>query len=87
MYQIEIGSSKGPEHHKCKGSLEGDWIVFKCPICQDYERRINRTTGEMKVFNQRSFINHSGMHFPNIQEEVLNNMDLLANDAINTKKN
>jgi hypothetical protein len=87
MYEIEVGSSNSPEQHKCKASLEGDWIVFKCPICHDYERRINRTTREMKVFNQSSSINHSGMHFSNIQEEMFNNMDLLANDVINTRKN
>lgn len=35
------------DSHKCYSETEGDWIVFRCPVCEDYERRINIKTGEM----------------------------------------
>ena len=42
---IEIGH---PDSHKCQTSLDGNWVVFTCPLCEDYERRVNRVTGEVK---------------------------------------
>ncbi|HFA48865.1 MAG TPA: hypothetical protein ENJ95_07600 [Bacteroidetes bacterium] len=35
--------------HKCYSEQEGDWVVFRCPLCPDYERRIHSKTGEMKT--------------------------------------
>ena len=42
-------SSLSKTDHKCFSEKEGDWIVFRCPICTDYERRIHTKTGEMRT--------------------------------------
>ncbi len=34
--------------HRCYVEQEGDWMVFLCPACPDYERRIHSKTGEMQ---------------------------------------
>ena len=34
--------------HTCEGKREGDWIVFTCPHCPEYENRINFRTKERK---------------------------------------
>ncbi len=47
--------------HKCYGEMEGDWVVFRCPVCEDYERRVNFKTGEMKShYNEDNLIPHHG---------------------------
>jgi hypothetical protein len=43
-----INFSDNPKSHRCVGEIEGDEIIFRCPACLDYERRINLKTGEMK---------------------------------------
>jgi hypothetical protein len=50
------------DQHECNSVMEGDWVVFRCPICRDYERRINAVTGEMRVKNGSSTFRHSGLH-------------------------
>lgn len=82
MYEIEIRSSKGPRDHECNASKEGDWDVFRCPICKDYERRINRRTGEMKVSNPSALIRHSGFNLPNPQIEKWNSISTISGDPI-----
>jgi hypothetical protein len=62
--KIEFSSFSNNEQHKCESFRDGDWIVFRCPVCQDYERRINWRTGDTKVKNSVPDINHSGSYFP-----------------------
>ncbi len=51
--------------HTCITSREGEWVIFKCPICKDYERRMNLRTGEMKSkIGMTNTILHSGMMMP-----------------------
>jgi hypothetical protein len=50
------------DQHECDSVTEGDWIIFRCPICKDYERRINAVTGDMRVKNGSSTFRHSGLH-------------------------
>lgn len=52
------------EQHPCIGHNEGDWIIFTCPICKDYERRVNWKTGGVKVRRGGSKFNHFGSHAP-----------------------
>jgi hypothetical protein len=33
--------------HTCLGRQEGEWVVFTCPECKGFERRINFHTGKM----------------------------------------
>ena len=35
--------------HICEASSSGEWIVFTCPVCPGYERRVNKKTGEMET--------------------------------------
>jgi hypothetical protein len=51
------------DQHECDSVTEGDWIIFRCSICKDYERRINTVTGETKVKNGSTTVRHSGIHF------------------------
>lgn len=56
------------ERHYCTSHIDGDWIIWRCPICCDnsnnlfpYERRLNWKTGEMKPpQNRNEGIDHSG---------------------------
>ena len=50
------------DQHECDSVTEGDWIIFRCSICEDYERRINTVTGETKVKNGSSSVRHTGFH-------------------------
>jgi len=34
------------EMHPCECRREGDWIVFTCPLCREYENRLNLKTKE-----------------------------------------
>jgi hypothetical protein len=41
--------------------MEGQWIVFTCPVCDDYERRIHSVTKETRVKrNPDNPYNHGG---------------------------
>jgi hypothetical protein len=64
MKEFSFPPSLDTEDHECEAHREGDWIVFRCPDCLDYERRFNWRTGEMKVKNASFYINHRGEHVP-----------------------
>lgn len=48
-----------PDAHHCTSVRSGDEIIWRCPICPDYERRYNLRTGEMKV-KGKTGIPHTG---------------------------
>ena len=50
--------------HACTSQLKGDWIIFRCSKCEDYERRLNWKTGEMTIKGASSFFMHQGFHQP-----------------------
>jgi hypothetical protein len=60
--------------HTCVVTHEGEWAIFKCPICDDYERRINLKTGEMKSkIGIENTVLHNGMLMPTaIQPKLYN---------------
>lgn len=41
--------------HTCTSYSDGDWIVWICPQCEGYERRLNWQTGEMKIKSPTNF--------------------------------
>ena len=41
--------SADPDAHECQSHRKGDWIVYTCAHCPDYERRYHLKTGQMKV--------------------------------------
>ncbi len=56
-----------PDHvsHECDSFREGEWIIFHCPQCPMYERRINRRTGEMEIRHaENEMVRHFGRHEP-----------------------
>jgi hypothetical protein len=62
--EIKFNHSSDTEVHECESHRKGDWIIFRCPLCPDYERRMNWRTGEMNVKNNTADINHTGSYFP-----------------------
>jgi len=59
---IRFGNNSETDH-QCTPTIEGDWVVFRCPQCPDYERRINSKTGEMKNKGTAGNPNkHHGFH-------------------------
>ncbi len=51
------------EKHLCEVKKEGDWLIFTCPEC-DYERRIHRFSGKMKVRQGAPNALHRGQYRP-----------------------
>ncbi len=65
MDHLSFNPENEAESHGCESYRDGDWIVFLCPQCEGYERRLNWRTGEMRVRdNSEANIRHSGEYFP-----------------------
>jgi len=64
MQEVAFGPTSGPDHHECTSTRSGDWIVFRCPRCPDYERRLNWRTGATHALNVRPELRHFGHHVP-----------------------
>lgn len=64
MKKFEMPNPYEIETHKCESRREGDWIIFTCRECSDYERRYNWRTGSMKVTDPNPKINHNGEYAP-----------------------
>lgn len=47
--------------HKCTSEVQGDWVVFRCEHCPDYERRINWKTGETTVKGAKEIQHYSAI--------------------------
>lgn len=64
MSKERISLGNGDENkHKCYAEREGDWIVFRCLICDDFERRINLVTRQMESTIDPGNMNlHTGMY-------------------------
>lgn len=63
----------GNIRHECESYSDGEWIIFRCPLCEDYERRVNPRTGENVVTNMRAEIHHSGSHISARLKAALDN--------------
>lgn len=69
MINVSSAPPKNVEKHECESHMHGNWIIYKCPICHDYERRYNWKTGEMSVSGNNDHIAHFGRHIP---DETIN---------------
>jgi hypothetical protein len=49
------------EVHHCTSFRSGDTIVWKCPHCIGYERKLNLMTGEMSVKGKTGY-SHTGFN-------------------------
>lgn len=63
MYQSNFCQLLALKRHTCEATREGDWFIHRCPEC-DYELWDNWQTGELKVFNAKAGIKHSGFYAP-----------------------
>lgn len=62
--------------HYCTSHIDKDWIVWRCPHCEGYERRLNWKTGEMRVNRGNSLAQHTGTNQgkDNISEPLTKNI-------------
>ena len=59
MNSIKIEKGK----HKCYGERKGNWVIFRCPLCPDYERRMNFKTGEISSkYDKNNYNLHNGFY-------------------------
>ena len=84
MQEVNFQATLTDDMHKCSSHWEGDWIIFKCPICKDYERKINWLNGKMTVKNNKSPARHYGFHTTNSANPIFRtqfnkNIDLIVN--------
>ena len=59
--------------HLCASRQRGDWLYFKCPLC-DYQRKMNWKTGEMKTFGGKEGVLHAGFNLP--PEKIMEGLNL-----------
>ena len=58
------GSENKQKNHKCTSEQEGEWIVFRCDLCPDYERRMHLKTGKMVTKGGFGIFVSSHRHMP-----------------------
>lgn len=75
METINFDMNSEQYSHKCSAYRDGDWIVFYCPRCYGYERKINWRTGETKSKNVTNDIRHSGEYFPIEYRQIYENLN------------
>jgi hypothetical protein len=75
MMELNFGSTFNDVEHLCESYRDGDWIIFRCPQCLEYERRMNPRTGEMITKNIRPEIRHVGSHLPLELKSALENLN------------
>jgi hypothetical protein len=44
---LDIKFTDSEATHTCDSQVEGNWVVFTCPLCSDFSRRMNLETGEL----------------------------------------
>jgi hypothetical protein len=64
MQQVQFAAAATSEDHECSSATEGDWIIFRCRRCPDYERWLNSRTGEMRAWNVKPDVRHFGHQMP-----------------------
>ncbi len=75
MFEIRFNGSETSNHHKCESRRNGDWIIFYCPRCPEFERKLNWRTGELETKGAVKEINHSGSYFPAEYRDAFENVN------------
>lgn len=44
--------------HRCTSEINGDWVVFRCPHCPHYERRISLKTNTLIIKGKNEFTHY-----------------------------
>jgi len=66
MTEIKFDS----DAHQCKQEIQGDWVIFTCPLCPNYRRKMHRETGEIVNENTGKVeANHSGVYVSAIVQD------------------
>ena len=65
VLNLNLNASDGETHHTCETVRDGDWIIYRCPKCSDYEHRFNWRTGEFKMGKHKPGLTHSAMYYMN----------------------
>lgn len=73
MLNINFDPGEVVEAHECTAHRVGDWIIYRCEQCPEYERRYNWRTGEMKVRHSKKQCLHKGSYFPEEYENAFIN--------------
>lgn len=69
MINIEFSGSE--DAHVCDVSIKDQWIVFTCPQCHNYCRKMHQETGEMVVENPGNpLIVHQGLFINPVIEQI-----------------
>lgn len=66
-----------PDVHYCTSFRDGDWITWRCPLCEGYERRFNLRTGKMFVNRGGSTAQHLGFNSKDENMEALSRVQNL----------
>lgn len=66
-------ASQSYNSHACQGFRDGDWIIFRCGQCPEYERRMNWRTGEVRSRHTSPEIRHNGFYTPQQYHELMLN--------------
>lgn len=61
MNELHFDGLPSDVHH-CTSHRDGEWITWRCPHCEGYERRLNWKTGEMRINRGNSTAQHAGVN-------------------------
>ncbi len=65
MLRFNIPHNPDIVRHDCTTERRGDWVIFRCPDCPDFERRFNYMTGQLSESPSIApHIQHDGTYFP-----------------------
>lgn len=70
MEQLHFNGLPQDVHH-CSSQRDGDWIIWRCAQCANYERRLNWVTGEMRIRRDGSLAQHVGLADHREPEDLL----------------
>lgn len=63
--QLNFRINDAPQRHQCVVRRDGDWIIFTCPQCEGYERRLHLFDGKTTVQEgEDPFALHEGVFIP-----------------------
>lgn len=63
MKNTIVVNTGNPIDHQCHAAQVGDEVIFTCPLCPDYEHRVNLKTGKMESFGTADNpFTHNGSH-------------------------
>lgn len=72
---MSFNESHAPvDEHHCESFRDGDWIIYRCSVC-DFELRENWRTGRVQVRNANPHVQHFGGYFPQEYREAFTDLN------------